>query len=208
MSFIPNIVNRAYNVNVAVSRRLAAASTNTSIIVPVAEQTLDASELGVSSTILMDHPRLPPMQEFNLGYGLLPFMGHDFQGEFVYECTAQHNSGAFHLIGAPGLFSVGAVRWTTSHSLSDTDIGYSIQVTHFDKDFQGDYTQTVGKVKDLKGVEQAAFYLNTGDFFMLKLEPHMNQHRWGSGDYTLLGYSEVSLTRLSRNPDYTRAVYD
>jgi hypothetical protein len=210
MSFIPNIVNRAYNVNVAMSRRLATCA-GSSIIVPVAEQTLDANEFGSSATILMDHPRLPPMQEFDLGYGLMPFMGHDFNGEFVYECMAQQNSGAFHHIGSPGLFSVGAVRWSTVHNVtSDYDFTYSISLMRMDRNVDGDVQASAGTVKVLKGVEQATFFMRPGDYFKLTFEPTLNPHRWevDSNQYTVFGYSDISVTRITSSPSYERVLLD
>lgn len=139
------------------------------------------------NTIYMDHERLPTPSNYTF-FGQ-EVMAHNL-GDVVYECMNQANSGSFHVVGAPGLFSIGAKVWITPYGASDLNI--TLQVI---RTIEGD---TFPAETVIKGSQQAQVFLSPGDMFRFRYDPSLNtdSQMWFSPS------TEVLITRLSRNPYY------
>lgn len=178
-----NLTDLASTVNTWVLRQAAVASSAAlpaSIVCPVATATLSE----YTNAILMDHDRLPPMQEVTIGPAGAPHTvnGHALASEFVYICAAQYGAGSFYLLGESGLFSVGFA------SLAITPEVPPITLVVTRPDFSS-YSIA------LDGCEHASIFLTKGDAFNLYCTLAQ-----GAPDHELYGLaSRFTITRLSKN---------
>jgi hypothetical protein len=195
MSYFPQIYNRLYantrNItatasNVQLLMESGGAATPSSIVVPVMSTTLSA----FTNNIFMDHPRLPPMQEFTIGDTTVNAhsLGND---EFMYVCYNQFAQGAFHLIGAPGLFSLGF----SSLAVSPGPVPDMI-VDVIRSDMSSSFSMI------LRPYEHRNVFLGQGDSFrVLCTLPEDAESQALDGLQ-----SRFVITRISRNPDYTHPI--
>ena len=134
----------------------------------------------------MDHPNLPPMEEFDINGTTLN--GHNLRNDFVYVCVNQQDySGKFYLIGHSGLFSVGAYDWVSNYN-HNNEIPISINVVKPDGSTR--YSRR------LYGNQQTNIFLETNDNFYVSYEPD------GEDSVDIDSLSQFIITRLSKNPYY------
>ena len=136
--------------------------------------------------IYMDHDRLPSMQPYTF-FGQT-VNGHNL-GDFVYECSSQSNSGAFHLIGSAGMFSVGVKQWITNSTMSADDLVVTVTVNR-----PGNNFGTV--VYTMKGAQQAQIFMSGDDMFMLSVNPSLNP-TLDLNTLQILGDTALVITRMS-----------
>lgn len=201
MSYFPQIYNRLYattrsvqtiNEDITVTASnvqllMDAPSVPRSIVVPVMSTTLSA----FTNDIFMDHNRLPSMEEFRIGENTVN--AHNLgNNEFMYVCYNQYAQGTFHLIGEPGLFSLGFSTLVVSPD-PVPDMGIDIV-----RQNSGSYAIT------LKRFEYRNVFLGQGDFF--KVFCTLPE---GASSQSLDGLmSNFTITRLSRNTGYSHPVWD
>ena len=189
MSLIPEIVTSLNKLNKQVGYLESLGGINPSIILPVQEQILPGPSNN-NTRILMDHPRLPTMQEFGF-YGWYTAMGHNLANEFVYECAAQDYSGFFHLIGDPGLFSVGTTNgWLNQYGNSQDGI-FNL---HVNRRGEPENNQLI----QISSAEQKSIFLGSNDSFYFDYDPYLNNNV----QITVGSNTEIAITRLSGNPKY------
>lgn len=160
------------------------------ILVPVAARTIDGDTI-----MYMSHADLPAMQPYTF-FGQEVF-AHNLANDFAYECWAQNNSGSFHLIGAPGLFSVGAAQgWKVENGIiASYDFIATIVVTR-----ASDMMQTT---TDIKSDQQAQIFLGPGDMFRVHFYIDRNPALQPDDEVTMLPGNLLAVTRLSANPGWT-----
>jgi hypothetical protein len=181
MSFKPEIVSA---INEIYQKVIMSQMEPATLILPVQENTLPNSS---DFRIYLDHPRLPTPTDMTLAGN--DVMAHNI-GDFAYECQAQPNAGAFHLLKAAGVFSVGFKEWLGELDVNDNtkfDIVIRRNVEAF---------TYVSRVQ-LTGATQAQVFLNPGDMFWLNYVPE------NENDTVFIGSpTEFLITRISRNPYY------
>lgn len=186
MSGIPDVIRRLNEVS------------HTSIVVPVQQQVLPNPDTS-NVRVYMDHPRLPTMQEFNF-YGWYTAMGHNLNNEFVYECYGQDYSGFFHLIGQPGLFSVGMTdTWLNEYSNPQSQAVFTLNVN---RRGQPGNNQSIS----ISSAEHKLVFLGSNDSIYFEYNPSLNNDL----GITVGSNTEVAITRVSRNPLYVTptVIYD
>jgi hypothetical protein len=181
MSLIPELVSV---VNAIYQKVILSQSEPATLILPVQEKTLPNDG---DFRIYLDHPRLPTPTDMTLAGN--DVMAHTV-GDFAYECQAQPNAGALHLVNAAGNFSIGLKEW-----LSESDILNEVKleiVVSRNVDGFSYQSRTL-----LTGSMQANIFLHPGDYFWLNYVQQENES-------TFIGNrTELLVTRLSRNPYYT-----
>jgi hypothetical protein len=200
MSFQPDVsqaLNKLWNSQIRSQREPA------SIIVPLQpRQYTTNDEDNGANRIFMDHSNLPPMAETEL-YDHSA-MTHNLMNEFAYECYGQQESGAFHLLGAPGLFTVGFRRVAATinqygNYLDADEFAYQIRHSQFSSNANGQWTEQV--VTKTKANQPVQLFMSSNDRFFVESD-------WGnmtlSNDhYWMQSNNHLVITRLSRNPYYT-----
>lgn len=174
-----------------------------SIIVPLqARQYTTTDQDNNLNRIFMDHSNLPPMEETE--WYDHTAMTHNLMNEFAYECVAQQESGAFHLIGAPGLFNVGFRRIAATENqwgnyISTEDFAYKIRHSQYSSNQWGQWTEEV--VTQVKGNQPVQLFMSSNDRFFVETD-------WGNmspTEYWMQSNNHLIITRVSRNPYYASA---
>lgn len=152
----------------------------------------------------MDHSNLPPMAETQL-YDHTA-MTHNLRNEFAYECAAQQESGAFHLIGAPGLFTIGFRRVAATINqwgpyISADDFAYQIRHSQYSSNQWGQWTEEV--VTKAKANQPVQVFMSSNDRFFVETD-------WGNmtqsnTQFWMQSNNQLMITRLSRNPYFVSA---
>lgn len=119
----------------------------------------------------------------------------------MYECINQPTSGTFHFVGAPGLFSLGAIAWNTSVTTYDARFNYKINIARFVDNFSFPF-----EIK-AKGFNQAQFFLARGDRVWLT-EDNLQNMDYSNDPVNITARSEIVLTRMSVNNEYVAQVSD
>lgn len=187
MSVIPEIVTTLNQLQLQMKYISRIGTVPSSIVVPVQEQTLPNPDTG-SFRLYMDHPRLPPMESFDF-YGWYTAMGHNLSNDFVYECYGQDYSGSFHLIGAPGTFSVGmADTWLDSSNMPQNNLNFYLYVNR-----RGEPGNN--HPIPISSAEHKTLFLGSNDSFYF-------EYGNGAGEITIGSNAQLVITRLSANPEY------
>lgn len=184
MSAIPNLEARLARYAQVITETQNAYAK--SIVVPVLPQEY------TNGAILLDEDKLDNRQLITIGnYG--PFDGNDLAGDFAYERSGNdsQNIGAFHLIGAPGLFSVGTSRLAPTNVSFPDAIMFTIFLV---------VVRATGGMSAIPmfGSSTAQVFLGEGDFIVLVYDTNFNSQNPVVADES----SEIFITRLSRNSDY------
>lgn len=186
MSFQPEVVSMLNNLYRQVFHTQQEPA---SLIVPVMEFSLPNSN-NDGNIVYMNHELLPAPQMYSNQD--TEFMAHPLNNAFLYECIGQQNSGSFHMIGEPGLFSLGAVEWLAS---IDDSMPFGSEVNSALIVERNYFGQVVPSFYEMKGSNKVQVFLNTGDMF-----------RFVIGEFTdtfmNTPMTQMVITRLSRNPDY------
>ena len=176
-----------------------------SIIVPLQPAHYTNNDVdNQANRIFMDHSNLPPMMETEL-YDHTA-MTHNLMNEFAYECAAQQESGAFHLIGAPGLFNIGfrRVAATTGQYgpyISQDDFAVTIRHLQYSSNQYGQWNEEV--VTNVKANQPVQLFMSSNDRFFVESDwTNMGQN---NTEYWMQSNNHLVITRLSRNPYYTSA---
>lgn len=177
-----------------------------SIVVPVqARQYTTTDEGNDYNRIFMDHSNLPAMQETEL-YDHTA-MTHNLMNEFAYECVAQQESGAFHLIGSPGLFTINFRRiaatlnqWGNNY-INANDFAFQIRHSQYSSNQWGQWTeQVITKARPNQSVQ---LFMSSNDRFFVETDwANMNE---SNDSYWMQSNNQLFITRLSRNPYYKSA---
>lgn len=176
-----------------------------SIIVPLQAREYTTADPGNDlNRIFGDHSNLPPMEETE--WYDHTAMTHNLMNEFAYECIAQQESGAFHLTGAPGLFSVGFRRVGATINnwgpyISADDFAYQIRHSQYSSNQWGQWTEEV--VTKAKANHPVQLFMSSNDRFFVETDwANMGQ---SNTQYWMHSNNHLIITRLSRNPYYTSA---
>ncbi len=173
-----------------------------SIVVPLQARhyTSNDSENNFNR-IFMDHSNLPSMAETEL-YDHNA-MTHNLMNEFAYECVAQQESGAFHLLGAPGLFTVGFRRVAATFNhwgsyISPDDFALQIRHSQYSSNQWGQWTEEL--ITKVKANQPVQLFMSSNDRFFLETD-------WGNmtqsnTEFWMQSNNHLVITRLSRNPYY------
>jgi hypothetical protein len=196
MSVIPEIVHTLNNLQ---SRISSVMDTSTAVML-VSETELLSS--GSNEQLIHMNPYLlPPIQEYTMfpsSSNERTFMGHRINNDFIYEPTHSSNVGIrseFHLIGDPGMFLVGPRLYITNQNL------YPTFKTVIDLTVSANGTDLGEFPIILQGNQKEHIFLCQGDNFRVRYDPNMNLDITGS--LQIFAFSEFTITRISRNPDYT-----
>jgi hypothetical protein len=195
MSIVPEIVHTLNDLQ----RQIASVKDPNTAIMLIPETYLTTSNSN-TQLIHMDSNFLPPIQEFTMfpsSSNERTFMGNYINSDFIYEPTHSSNDGIksdFHLIGDPGMFLVGPRFYFNSQNLNATfktviDVTVSANGTD------------IGEVPViLQGNQKEHIFLSQGDNFRIRYDPVMNPDI--DNTIQIYPYSEFTITRISRNPDY------
>lgn len=202
MSFQPDVsqaLNKLWNSQFRSQQEPA------SIIVPLqARQYTTNDSSNNENRIFADHSNLPPMADTE--FYDHSAMTHNLMNEFAYECAAQQESGAFHLIGAPGLFTVGFRRVAATvnqygNYLNADEFAYQIRHSQYSSNQWGQWTEQV--VTKVKANQPVQLFMSSNDRFFIETD-------WGNmtqsnTNFWMQSNNHLIVTRLSRNPYYASA---
>lgn len=170
-----------------------------SVIVHLPFTTL-TNDSNVVQLIHLDSNALPPIQEYTMfpnSSNERTFMGHCLNNDFLYEPTHSSNDGVksdFHLIGDPGMFVVGPRFYFTNSVGPFTNFKTYIDVT---VSVNG---TDIGELPvEVTGNQKEHIFLSQGDNFRIRYEPLSNPD---FDNIEIMPFSEFTITRISRNPDY------
>lgn len=187
MSYLPAIANEVWDTRQTVttlSSRMP--TTHVLPVSPYVNHATQTTNHSNGSQIFMNHPLLPPMEDFDLLGNTLN--GHAIGKDWIYTCWGQPSEGIFYLRDAPGVFVIGAQRWSTDvNAANDYGFRYTITLTNG----SNMYTHT------LKGTEQLTLSLSTGDYFWLTYSYDSNIQSQDYEDVEINADSRFMLTRLS-----------
>ena len=179
-------------------RHIISVQDPTTTIMRIPEMTL-TDDSNITQLIHMDSNTLPPIQEvtmFPSSSNERHFMGHIISSDFVYEPTNSSNDGVksdFHLIGDPGMFLVGPRDYFTN-------LGQFIDFTTvIDLTVSANGTDLGELPLVLHGNQKEHIFLSKGDNFRIMYDPTMNS---GYSNIEIAPFSEFTITRMSRNPEY------
>lgn len=177
-----------------------------SIVLRLAPTTLspDSNNLQL---IHVDPLHLPQIQE----YTMFPntsnertFMGHFLNNDILYEPTHSSNDGVksdFHLIGDPGMFLVGPRFYFTNVDGPFPNFKTMLEVV-----VSANGTDIGDLPIVLTGNQKEHIFLSQGDNFRIRYDPLSNPTY--VGDIEIAPFSELTITRISRNPDYVSPFLD
>lgn len=162
---------------------------------------------NITQLIVADSNTLPPIQE----YTMFPntsnertFMGHNLKNEFIYEPIHSSNDGVksdFHLIGDPGMFLVGPKFYFTNVDGPFPNFKTILEVT------ASANGTDIGELPIiLTGNQKEHIFLSHGDNFRIRYDPTINTDYLS--DIEIAPISELTITRISRNPDYMSPFVD
>jgi hypothetical protein len=194
MSQFPEIVQTLNHLQ----RQIISVQDPTTTIMRLPETTL-TSDSNITQLIHMDSNSLPPIQEvtmFPSTSNERTFMGHIISSDFVYEPTNSSNDGLksdFHLIGDAGMFLVGPRYYFTNQG------PFIDFTTVIDLTVSANGTDLTDIPIVLRGNQKEYIFLSEGDNFRVLYDPTMNE---GFSNIEIAPFSEFTITRISRNPDY------
>lgn len=168
------------------------------IAVPIAEAEVPNGVDGGDTVIYMDHPKLPPPHEFVFFDGSDPVQAHDLGVGLAYECFQQQNSGAFHLIGPPAVYSLGMLLPpSVLDSIGAEDAEVALYIYRVDSDGGEPDIQRIA----VKGAAHAVFLMTKDDFFVLRFEPPPDADDPDAVSMDIPPDQFVILTRLAHLPN-------
>lgn len=164
-----------------------------SIIVPIQGRNYSINDSSNPYDVMyMSHPDLPAMSNFD--FWDHSAMAHNLMGEVAYECAEQQESGAFHLIGEPGLFNIGFRKLSTN--VSTQNFAYRIRHNQFtSNDNMYDNYQVVTQARANQPVQ---LFLSSNDRFWVEID--FNAMPEENGNVYMANSNSLIITRLSRNP--------
>lgn len=132
---------------------------------------------------------------------------HNLRDEFAYECIAQQESGAFHLIGTPGLFNISFRRLGVTINqwgpyIQPDDFGMQIRhVQYTSNQWNSQWSEEV--VTKMRPNQSVQLFMSSNDRFFIETDwTNMGQ---SNGNYWMQSNNSLVITRLSRNPYYVSA---
>ncbi len=164
-------------------------------------------ESNVTQRIFMSHNELPEMISYNFWDHTAN--AHNLLDEFAYECVAQEESGAFHLLGSPGLFNISFRRFAVTFNeypnnlIPPEDFGIQLRHVQYTSNGQGQHTEEV--VTKFRPNQSVQIFMSCNDRFFLETDwGNMNQ---SNDNYWVQGSNQLLITRLSRNP-YFKSLHE
>lgn len=167
-----------------------------SIIVPIQGRYYGAGDSDNPYDVMyMSHPDLPAMS--NVEFWDHEAMVHNLRGELAYECINQQASGAFHLIGEPGLFNIGFRRLVTN--VNTQDFAYRIRHQQFTSN--DNLYNNYEVVTQAKANQPIQLFMSSNDRFWVEID--FNQMTQSNQNVYMANSNALIVTRLSRNPYFT-----
>lgn len=169
-----------------------------SIIVPIQWGYLTANNSSNPNDVMyMSHADLPTMSNFD--FWDHSAMAHNLWGELAYECIQQTESGAFHLIGEPGLFNIGFRRLVTNYNTSD----FAYRIRHHQFTSNENTYNNYEVVTQARANQPVQVFMSSNDRFWVEIDYNAME----TNNVTIGPSNALVITRLSRNPYFT-SVYE
>lgn len=169
-----------------------------SIIVPIQWGYLTANNSSNPNDVMyMSHADLPTMSNFD--FWDHSAMAHNLWGELAYECIEQTESGAFHLIGEPGLFNIGFRRLVTNYNTPN----FAYRIRHHQFTSNETRYNNYEVVTQARANQPVQVFLSSNDRFWVEIDYNAME----TNNVNIAPSNALVVTRLSRNPYFT-SVYE